>query len=295
MYELSNYFKELNSPTAYTIKSSDGIKLFIDSFETKKEKTAQNKDRVLFILHGFGEHGARYRHLAYYLGDYFERFYTFDIRGHGRSGGTRGHTTGFDILLEDVLAGVKDVEKKESGKKLTFFCHSFGGLLGTALLLREKKLPFDCAIVSSPLLEVAMPIPSVLKAIAGFLNKTLSGIQLWSDINPQNLSHDPKSTENYVKDSLVHSKVTPKMFFSMQEGMARVRTSTGPLAVPTLFVVPGEDRIVSTPTTKEFFKNLKSDSKKIIEYPGMFHELVNELEREKVFNDIIAYLKEIRR
>ncbi len=258
----------------------------MDQWESPEPSKSSATRRVLFVLHGYGEHSGRYKHVPKYLAKQFDRFYAMDLRGHGRSGGLRGHSPSFDILISDLKIAIAEMQKRETGSRFFFLAHSFGGLIALKYLLTEKKVPFEFAAISAPLLQVAMPVPKILIGIAGVLNKTLSRIQLGNEINPMHLSHDPASTENFLRDRLVHSKITPRMYFSMLEGMEWVRNQTGPLACPTLFLVAGDDQVVSTPAVLEFYKNLKYREKELKQYPGMYHEIMNEIEREKVFADI---------
>jgi lysophospholipase len=295
-YDLSHYRLELNSTTYTTIASKvDGCALFLDRFDSHFGVTQKNKGHTLFILHGFGEHGARYRHFAHYLGDVYERFFTMDQRGHGRSSGTRGDMPSFETLLEDLKIVLEYVKKQEpENQKISFFCHSFGGLVGLHYLIKEKNLPFDCAIISSPQLGLKMEVPKFLELIASVLNKTLRGIQLVSNINPQNLSHDPKNTDNYVNDKLVHTKITPRTFFEMKKAMEFLQNFLGSISLPLLFITAGDDKIVDTKQTKDFFERIKNPDKKYIEYPNFYHEVVNEVERNKVFQDIIEFVLKVR-
>lgn len=276
----------MNESSSFTVKASDGNEIFMDRWESPEPPKSDSPRRVLFVLHGYGEHSGRYKHVPKYLSKQFDRFYAMDIRGHGRSGGLRGHSPSFDILISDMKIAIAEMMKREPGSRFFFLAHSFGGLIALKYLLTEKKVPFEFAAISAPLLEVAMPVPKALIAVAGFLNKTLSKIQLGNEINPMHLSHDPVSTENFLRDRLVHHKITPRMYFSMLEGMQWVKGQSGPLACPTLFMVAGDDQVVSTPAVLAFYKNLKYRDKELKQYPGMYHEIMNEVERGKVFDDI---------
>ena len=41
---------------------------------------------------------------------------------------------------------------------------------------------------------------------------------------------------------------------------------------------------------KEFYESAASEDKKLVIYPGMYHEIFNEIEKEKVFNDVLDWL-----
>lgn len=269
-----------------TVKSStEGVSLFVDSWQGRA-----GAGRILLVAHGLGEHCGRYAHLPEHVGDEFERIYAMDHRGHGRSGGLRGYAPSFDYFVDDLLSVAAEIQKREKGKKLYLWAHSFGGLVALRTLLRERKVPFEAAIISAPLLGVTVRVPAYKKMLGEILGRTLSRVQLTNEINPSYLSHDPLVVEAYVKDRLVHDKITPRLYLDMMAAMDNVTSSTGPLACPALFLIPGDDRIVDSPKTTAFFRNLKYRDKEIREYPGMFHEPHNELEKDKVFGDVKQWL-----
>lgn len=285
--------------TSFTVQTADGVALFVDRFDSPQapHRLGSNghqdhaPEKILLIVHGYSEHGGRYRHVPGFLGEDFSRFYAMDLRGHGRSGGIRGHAPSFDAFVDDLQRVTKAIEERERGNRLFLLAHSLGGLIALTLLLREKKVPFEFAVISAPLLELVMPVNPLLKGVARLLNSTLSTLQLSGDLNPQRLSHDTAVVENYIKDRLVHAKVTPRMFFAMEEGMAWARKQTGPLACPLLMLAAGDDMIVSTPSIREFYENLKYRDKELREYPGMFHEVMNEIGKAKVFADIREWMR----
>ncbi len=288
--------------TSFTFESKDGTKIFVNRFDSEKPSN-RSRHKILLIIHGFGEHGGRYKHFAHYLADDFDRFYAIDLRGHGRSSGIRGHSPSMEALQDDVLLFIDEIQNKEKDADLYLFAHSFGGLLALFTLFKcmtpaiensetkTKTLPFKCAMISAPLLEIAMPVNPTLKKIVNFLNNTLSFLQLFSEINPMHLSHDPVVTEAYIKDRLVHSKITPRMYMNMTNAMEWVKSQKGQLSCPIIFLVPGDDHVVSTAATKTFFDQLEHPQKELIEYPGFYHEIVNEVEKEKVFEDIKNWMK----
>src|SRR5690242_20601916 len=57
---------------------------------------------VVCLVHGIGEHSGRYGHVAATLGDAGYATLAYDLRGHGRSAGQRGHTPTYDALLADT-------------------------------------------------------------------------------------------------------------------------------------------------------------------------------------------------
>jgi alpha-beta hydrolase superfamily lysophospholipase len=265
------------------------VPLFVDMWPGQTTTSG----KVLLILHGLGEHGGRYKHFPQYLGESFDRFYAMDQRGHGRSGGLRGYSPNFDQFVTDLLRVATDVQTREPGKKIYLAAHSFGGLVALRTLLKEKKVPFQGVIISAPLLGVTLKVPAYKKALGEFLGRTFSKVQLSNEVNPSHLSHDPAVVAAYVNDRLVHSKITPRLYLDMMQTIEWVKHQTGPLAAPVIFLIPGQDKIVDSEKTLEFFRNLKFRDKELREYPEMYHEVFNETAKTKVFEDVKKWLTNV--
>ena len=81
---------------------------WLDAKGTKFHAQAWEPDEkpraAVALVHGLGEHVARYAP----MGDAFAKagfaLIGFDLRGHGRSGGSRGHTPSYEALMDDVGA-----------------------------------------------------------------------------------------------------------------------------------------------------------------------------------------------
>ena len=82
-----------------TLRSADGLKLHIRSWPAPG--TARGS---VVIVHGLGEHIARYAHVAAHLNGWGWNVIGFDQRGHGRSEGAKGRLDHPDDFLRDLAA-----------------------------------------------------------------------------------------------------------------------------------------------------------------------------------------------
>jgi alpha-beta hydrolase superfamily lysophospholipase len=263
--------------------------LFFNIFR-KKNVTPK---RALLIIHGQGEHGGRYLHFPHYLKDDYDLIIAPDLRGHGRSEGIRGHVESFDEYVDDAMLAWDILCKKiDSSCERDWFGHSMGGLITLrAFLYREIAL--NHVILSSPLVAMAMDVPLIKRVAATVLNRVWGSLQLPTGIDAKNLSHDPAVVETHAKDLLNHDKATPTFYLSMIDAMAGLQGGDFHFnaKTPILMQLAGEDPIVSTPAAKEFFEHLRHEKKTLIVYPGLFHEIYNEVSKELVFEDWIRWLR----
>jgi alpha-beta hydrolase superfamily lysophospholipase len=74
----------------------DGLKLYFQCWQTD-----QDQKGIICLVHGLGEHSGRYTHWAGLLNQAGYSVLTYDLRGHGKSEGQRGHIFSFNEFIED--------------------------------------------------------------------------------------------------------------------------------------------------------------------------------------------------
>jgi alpha-beta hydrolase superfamily lysophospholipase len=256
-------------------------------FMARHYKEGGENSRALFIVHGLGEHGGRYLHFPHYLKDFVDSIYCLDLRGHGRSEGTRGHVDSFDQYVEDAYVASKRVKERE----LHWLGHSMGGLISLRLLLKHPEFPLKSATVSAPLLGVSMEVPPLKKLAAHLISKVWGSLQLKNEVDPTKLSHDSNVVQAYRDDRLVHDKITPSLFIDMMATMEDTFATNRGISVPLQFIVPSDDKIVDSERTESFYRKLNLKDKIFFPYAGFFHESFNELEKEKPLGDLAKWIQ----
>lgn len=269
-------------------------------FNIFKKKTETFK-RGLLMVHGHGEHGGRYLHFPHYMHSQYDYFVAIDLRGHGRSEGTRGHVGHFDEYVDDLFLGLQYLkEKLGESTPVDLFAHSMGGLVALRAFLKQPHLQVQNVVISAPLLGLSFPIPTLKELSGRVLAKVWPTFQMETGLDPKKVSHDLEVVKTYQEDRLVHSKATPAFYFGMLDAVKELQGEQNhqreglqiPDTVKILFQVPLEDGIVSAPAALTFFeKRLRSSQKTLKTYPGFFHEIYNEVQKDLIFQDWIDWLK----
>ena len=270
--------------STHTLKTADGLHLFVRRWQA----AAIPHQWTFVIVHGLGEHGGRYRHLAEWFAPLGATVYGMDHRGHGRSGGQRGHAPNLSALLDDLDAVVRHAGA-ESGGPLVLIGHSFGGLLAIAYAL-DRPASVDRAVFSAPALVPKVTVPAWKRALAGVLPKVAPRASFANEINANVLSHDPAIGPAYLSDPLVHNRITAGLYANtIARGEAFIARAAE-LRVPFLLLHGRDDQIVDPIGSQRFFAGATAPGRAFCLYPGLYHEIFNEVEQEKVFQDIESWL-----
>ncbi len=273
------------------LASADGEHdIFLNVFRKRGVKV----ERALLVVHGQGEHGARYQHFPHFLGQYYQLIIALDLRGHGRSEGIRGHVENFDEYCDDVLLAWDALGKKSgAGVPLDWFAHSMGGTVTLRALQYRPDPGISNLILSAPGVDLTVKVPLVKDLAAKLLAGVWGSLQMETGLDPAELSHDPAVVAAIGKDSLHHTKATSKFYLGFMAAMRDLRDSDlrVPGATRLLLQLAGDDRIVSTPAAEILFDQLKHPRKEKIIYPSLFHEIYQESGKEQVFADWISFIE----
>ncbi len=260
-----------------------GEKIFFQFFKPK----AYNN--VVIYVHSMGEHSGRYLFPIEYFVDRKVAFYGLDHRGHGRSTGKRGHIDSFSDYLDDLSTFVNIVRKREGDKRFFIMGHGLGGLIIVRYIEEHPDL-FAGAIISSAALKLRHTVSPFMAYVGDKLSRYLPRFSLTNEIDPVNLSHDKDVVKKYMEDDLVHNKVTARFFTECSSAMKVAFHKAETVTLPFLIMHAGADQVVSPDGSKRFFDAIASTDKKLSIYSGMYHEILNELERVAVYKDIEKWI-----
>ncbi len=275
----------------FTRKTSDGQALVYQGWLPQGEPQA-----VICLVHGLGEHVARYAHVAQALNAAGYAVLGFDQRGHGKTPGKKGVTPPFDRLLDDMKLLLEDVAQRFPGKARFLYGHSMGGNLVLNYAIRRKPDTQMIAgvIATSPGLRTAFKPPAAKVAAGKILYRLAPDMVMPNGLELAALSRDPAVVQAYVADPLVHDKMSARLGLDiLQQGEWALMHAAEFPAIPLLLVHGACDRLTSVPATEEFAGKLRAAGKtnftlKI--WPDCYHETHNEPEKAQVIQYMIDWL-----
>jgi acylglycerol lipase len=231
---------------------------------------------VVGLLHGYAEHGGRYAHVADAWAERGIATVAVDLRGHGKSGGRRGHCDRFEEFLDDAAELRLLVSQRAPALPAILFGHSFGGLVATSVVLARPS-PWRALALSAPFFWVATAVP-VAKRLAGKVATRIAPtLALPTGLSGRDVTHDPERARAYDEDPLVFKTATARWFTETQAAQERAVARAPSLSMPLLVVAGLSDSIASVPRARAFFDAAGSSDKTWDGREGLFHEVLNEV------------------
>ncbi len=265
-------------PTHTKIRSADGTQLHIASW------SPPSPTRTLLITHGLAEHMGRYQHVAETFCAAGYRVVGVELRGHGDSEGERGHVEAWSQYCDDLGAALKHV-----GEPCALLAHSMGGLVALDRLRDPTPVPVQALVLSNPLVGVRVQAPAIKLALAGMLSKLLPKLSLSNELDTKAISRDPEVVRAYEQDPRVYGTITPRWFTEMNQAIERVHKWAASMQVPLLMVTSDADRICDPDAARRLGRAWGGPVEHL-RYPELYHEVLNEPEREQVMAEILAWL-----
>lgn len=264
-------------------QDKQGIKFHVQGWEPATRPKA-----VVGLIHGLGEHVGRYASIAGPLTRAGYCLAGYDLRGHGRSGGPRGHTPSYDALLDDMAVFLGQIKKRYPKLPVFLYGHSLGGNLVLNFCLRRKP-DVRGAIVTAPWLKLAFEPPAWKVALGRLLDPIMPGFTQKSGLKTEALSRDPQVVEQYRDDPLVHGLVSARLYVGSHAAGRWALEHAAEFPLPLLVMQGTEDRLISLEASHEFAVRAGKRATWRA-WEGLYHEIHNEAESGRVMSTMISWM-----
>jgi alpha-beta hydrolase superfamily lysophospholipase len=300
----------------FTFQTVDGANLHVSGWVIQSPKA------VVQILHGMAEYGSRYARLAQALAGAGYSVYAHDHRGHGKSipeADPPGHLADSDSwnrIVEDAHGVNREIAKRHRDLPIIVLGHSMGSFVVQQLLFERPNdmvaaalsgsngKPPPIAMVGKLLARIERarvgkrsPSPVLQKLTFGEYNKPFEPARTEFDW----LSRDPDEVDKYVADPLMGFAVSTQTWLDLLNALDRISKPSNVAKVPKdkpLYLFAGDQDPVGD--NGKGMKNLYDAYKRaaifdvrLKLYPDARHETLNEMNRQEVTDDLIAWCDEI--
>lgn len=291
-----------------------------DGYQTRLFCYESSLDTVLgsiLVLHGMAEHHGRYLNFIRALTAEGFDVYTYDHRGHGTDKklselGFVAKKKGASVLIEDAHTIYRYLKENARTEKLAIFGHSMGSLILRCLLTKCDTL--DCAIVSSTTMP-PVAVSRVGSALAGlfctfrgpkkpsaFLQKAMFGGKVYTSLCTRTtydwLTRNNTIVGKYIDDPYCGFTCTTSFYRDLAVLAAKAANKHNIAKtkkdLPILFLAGGKDPVSNYATQvtrlRKLYLSCGCNYAELILYPEDRHEILNELNADEVYADIITYL-----
>ncbi|CAG8594722.1 5828_t:CDS:2 [Paraglomus occultum] len=273
------------------ITASDGAELFTMQWKPARESPVA----TVVFCHGFGEHVKRYCHVFDKFAKAGIEVYGYDLRGFGQTGEKSkrlGVTGGMAVTCSDITDALR--KQRREGVPQFLMGHSMGGgIVAHYATVGEERSNLAGIILSAPFIDQPPKIkPSELKVYAcTALSKIMPSFQMKVVIDEKGISHDPQEVDKYVADPLIHGIGSLGGLADLIWSVRKVQRQTyKEITLPVLIAHGNKDPITCFKTAKQLFDKIPSTDKTFREWDGLYHELHNEYEKDRVIEEYIDWI-----
>lgn len=278
-------------------------------FEPKKKAKG-----IVQILHGMCEHKERYYDFMKYLSDNGFVAVIHDHRGHGDSINDK-YVLGYfgkdkDVLVSDAHEVTNYIKKKYPDLDITLFGHSMGSLVARRYISFYDNDIRKLVLCGTPTYNPLAPLGIFLANVVGIFTGNYKRSKLLNTLSMGNyskkfdhpngwISTNPEIIKKYDTDERCGFIFTVngfKMLFKIMNNVYKKHEYIVNNKKLSIFIIAGGDDPVVGGKEKFnhlifFLKELGYKDVKGKLYTGLRHELLNEIDKDKVYNDVLHFIQ----
>ena len=272
--------------TESKINMNDETTFYIQGWEPEGQPKA-----IVCLIHGLGEHTGRYEHVGEALNKAGYALFGFDLRGHGQSGGPRGHFPSLDTVMQDIDQFVEFQKQNHPDLPIFIYGHSLGGLLTLTYVIQHGD-GLNGVITTGAALRSALQEQGAKIAVTKILGLLIPTMTIKSELAATGLSHDETVVQAYINDPLVHDKLSLGLGKAALTAIDLCFTHAKEFKPPLLIMHGKADKITFASGSEKFAELAGGTNKDVTLklWDGMYHEIHNEFEQADVFKFTIEWL-----
>ncbi|MBR7555008.1 alpha/beta hydrolase [Allobacillus sp. GCM10007491] len=251
---------------------------------------AKNAKAVVVIVHGAFEHSGRYDWVVEQLVTHGYHVVYGDLPGQGENiPSKRGHIRSFQQYIETVKTWVDQAKTYEL--PVFLLGHSMGGLISIRFV-QTMNTSLDGVILSSPAVGITSGPNKALRAIASLMNPFYPSLRVKTGIQSSAATRNEEFVAQDKDDPLFLRKVSIRWFLEFQKAAEQANKNVNHYKnIPTLMLQSGKDQLVDKDVSIDWFNKINVNEKSIHVYDELYHELLNEPEREEVMREIVQFIE----
>lgn len=268
--------------------SFDGARLPMQAWPAEGEPWA-----VIVGLHGMNDYANTF-HLA---GEWWAKrgvtTYAYDQRGFGRAPG-RGIWAGTELMTEDLRTFAALVRARHPDALAAVAGVSMGGAVAIEAFASPRPPQAHRLVLAAPAVWGWSTQPLTYKALLWVAAHTIRGTVLEP---PEAVLRKIRATDNIdelrrmARDRNLIWGARPDAIYGLVELMGQASEDIGRIVAPTLYMSGAHDQIITATPTVRAANRLPRPGRSAW-YPEGWHLLLVDRQRERVFEDVLAFLRD---
>ena len=274
---------------------------------------------VLQIVHGIAEFVERYDDFANFLTTHGFVVVAEDHMGHGQSingDGIQGYFHGgWFTAIEDTMELMRLTREAYPNVPYILFGHSMGSFMARTILCKYPDSGTQAAIICGTGWQPAFALPAVIKAVdavckktgetnpSEMLQKMIFGSYNKKVEHPRTqfdwLTRDQKIVDAYIAHPLCGFTASCGLLREMMKGICFVEQTENLAAMrkdlPIFFIAGSDDPVgpygKGVQQAAQAFRKAGMQDVAVHIYPLARHEILNEINRAEVYEDILQWIK----
>jgi acylglycerol lipase len=242
----------------------------------------------LVICHGVNSHGGQYIRAAEEFAARGFAVTALDLRGRGQSDGERFYIESIDDYVSDLSQAIELGRSKHPGLPLYLLGHSAGGVTSVTYALDHQERLAGLICESFAFRVYAPDIALKLLEGADHIIPHAHVLKL----KMEDFSRDPAWVEQLNADPLTLDEVQPvSTVAAFARAGERFDREFSRISLPVLILHGTADKATRPDGSQQFYDQASSADKELKLYEGHYHDLLNDLGRDQVMNDIIDWIE----
>jgi alpha-beta hydrolase superfamily lysophospholipase len=247
---------------------------------------------LVIIVHGLAEHCGRYAHVAEFLARNGYAVWAFDLYAHGQSQGERAYIEAFDNFLDDLQFFLQRAVQTAGDRDVFLLGHSLGSSIVIKYLIDRPLQGLRGAVLTGTFIMAGESVPPILEKVVNLLAMLAPRLPVIK-LDGDTISRDPEIVTEYNTDPLnFRSKLAAHTGAEINQTLHYLQQNLNKITSPLLILQGGADRLVNPAGSKLLYEQAASKDKTLKVYEGLYHEILNEPEKDQVMADILAWMNE---
>ncbi len=275
-------FEQTNPPQEHWLEGTGG-KIFARHWRPSGTPRA-----TIVICHGVNSHGGQYLRAGEEFSAAGFAVTALDLRGRGRSEGERFHVENVSEYVSDLSQAIEFAKSRDPGLPCYLLGHSAGGVTSVSYTLdyQDRLAGLICESFAFRVFAPDFAL-SLLKGASHIL-PDLPALKL----KMKDFSRDPAWVAELLADPYTQDEAQPvETVAALVRAGDRMEKEFGTITLPVLILHGTADKATRPDGSQEFFDHAGSVDKQLILYEDYYHDLLNDLGRERVMADILGWIE----